>query len=168
MFKKIAIALVTLALPLTASANWSLGGGYVNISSDIDGPDVSLGGLYGSAAYKFTTSNSKVSIIPELRLATGISDDTVYGVDIEMERFIALSAKAQYQVNNNIHIFIMPTYANLEIKASANGSSASDDEWEFGFGTGLGYDFNQQSSVIFSYERFDDTDVLSAGFSFKF
>ena len=43
MFKKSLIALSLLALPLTASANWSAGGGYANLSDE----DLSLGVIYG-------------------------------------------------------------------------------------------------------------------------
>lgn len=49
--------MLVLSLPLTASANWSLGGGYINLSDDSDGIDISLGGLYGSAAYKYQLDN---------------------------------------------------------------------------------------------------------------
>jgi predicted porin len=173
MLRKTALALVALSLPLTVSANnWSVGGGYLNFSNDSDGIDVSLGSLYGSVAYIYQTEHKKFSIVPELKLGTGISDDSVrlYGtkVDVELERFVNFSVKAQYDVTDQVFVFVMPSYANAKIEASVGGFSESDSEWEFGVGTGIGYQFNAQTDVALSYEKFDDTDVISAGFNYSF
>lgn len=173
MFRKTAIALVALSLPLTASANnWSVGGGYLNLSSDSQSIDISLGSLYGSVAYTYQTDHKKLSIVPELKLGTGISDDSVrlYStkVDVELERFVNFSVKVQYDVTDQVFVFVMPSYANAKIEASAGGLSESDSEWDFGVGTGIGYQFNAQTDVALSYEKFDDTDVISAGFSYSF
>jgi len=172
MFKKSALVLLALSLPLTASANWSLGGGYINLSDDSNDSDISLGGIYGSAAYIVKTENENFTVIPELRLGTGISDDSVdfyYGdIDIELESFIALSLRAQYQVNERFYLYAMPSYANAELKASGFGESETDDEWEFGFGAGAGFTITEDVSLNFSYELYDDTDVITAGISVNF
>ena len=172
MFKKSALTLLVLTLPLTASANWSLGGGYINLSDDSDDIDVSLGGIYGSAAYTFKTDSENFTVVPELRIGTGISDDSVdtyYGdVDIELESFIALSLRAQYQVNERFYLYAMPSYANAELKASGFGRSETEDEWEFGYGAGAGFSISEEVNINFSYEMYDDTDVLTAGISVNF
>jgi len=77
MFKKSAIALLALSVSLSASANWSAGAGYMNLSSDTDGVDISLNGIYGSVAYDFQMGNENFSIVPELRIGTGLTDDTI-------------------------------------------------------------------------------------------
>lgn len=173
MFKKTATALVVLSLPLTVAANnWSAGIGYLNLSDDSNNIDITLGGLYGSVAYKYQTEHKKISILPEFRLGTGFSDDSerLYGnkFDVELERFMSLSVKGQYDVTEQLYVYVMPSYANAKLKVSGRGYSESDDEWEFGVGTGLGYQLNEKADVVFSYEKYDDTDVLTAGFNFKF
>ncbi|MFD2167921.1 outer membrane protein [Thalassotalea euphylliae] len=167
MFKKSAAALLALSLPFTASANWSLGGGYANFSDDGDA-DISLGAIYGSAAYHHNVDGTKFSVVPEFRLGTGISDDEVYGVDVELERFISLSVKGQYDVNEQFFVFAMPSYANAKLKASYGGFSESDDDWEFGYGVGAGFNVSDTSTMEFSFEQYDDADVLTASIHFAF
>tara|TARA_R110000744_G_scaffold78514_4_gene154629 strand:+ start:10643 stop:11137 length:495 start_codon:yes stop_codon:yes gene_type:complete len=164
VFKKSLIAFSLLALPLTASANWSAGAGYANLSDD----DLSLGVIYGAVTYEFAQEGSKFSLVPELRLGTGISDDKISGVKLEVESFTALSVRGQYNFDNGFYAYAVPSYANLDFKASFNGASISDDEWEFGFGAGVGKKLNEKTSVEASFENFDGTDVFSVGFKYAF
>ena len=164
MFKKSLIALSLLALPLTASANWSAGAGYANLSDD----DLSLGVIFGSVAYEFAQEGSKFSFMPELRLGTGISDDNMDGVKLEVERFTALSVRGQYNFDNGFYAYAMPSYANLDVKASYRGASYSDDEWELGFGAGVGKKLNDKTSVEASFENYDGLDVFTVGFKYSF
>lgn len=164
MFKKSLIVLSLLVLPLTASANWSAGAGYANLSDD----SLDLGVVYGAVAYEFVEEGSKLSLIPELRLGTGISDDKMDGVKVEVERFTALSLRGQYNYDNGFYAYVMPSYANLDIKASFRGESFSDDTWEFGFGAGVGKKLNEKISVEASFESYDGTDVFSVGFKYAF
>ncbi|ARD44390.1 outer membrane beta-barrel protein [Colwellia sp. PAMC 21821] len=164
MFKKSLIALSLLALPLTAAANWSAGAGYANISDD----DLSLGVIYGAVAYEFAKEGSKFSLVPELRLGTGISDDNISGAKLEVESFTALSVRGQYNYDNGFYAYVMPSYANLDVKASFRGASFSDDEWNFGFGAGVGKKLNDKTSVEASFENYDGTDVITVGFKYAF
>jgi len=164
VFKKSLIALSLLALPLTAAANWSAGAGYANISDD----DLSLGVIYGAVAYEFAKEGSKFSLVPELRLGTGISDDNISGAKLEVESFTALSVRGQYNYDNGFYAYVMPSYANLDVKASFRGASFSDDEWNFGFGAGVGKKLNDKTSVEASFENYDGTDVITVGFKYAF
>jgi hypothetical protein len=168
VFKKYLMVLSLLALPLTASANWSAGAGYANLSDSDDGESISLGVIYGSVAYELAKEGSKFSFIPALRLGTGVSDDKFYGVKVEVKRFTALSIRAQYNYDNGVYLYAMPSYANLDIKASNNGISRSDDNWEFGFGGGVGKQINDKTSIEASYESYDGTDLLTIGFKYAF
>ena len=166
MFKSTAIALTLLSLSLTASADWQVGGGFSNLSDDLgDGDDVSLSILYGSVSYKTDSSYDDFSFVPELRIGTGIGDDSLYGIKLEVKSFIALSVRGQYEFSNGAYVYAMPSYANLNIKASG---SESEDNWEFGVGAGVGYSLNKKLSVEASYENYDDTNFLSVGFKYAF
>ena len=168
MFKSTAIALTLLSLSLTASADWQVGGGFSNLSDDLGDGDVSLSILYGSVSYKTDSSYDDFSFVPELRIGTGIGDDSLYGIKLEVKSFIALSVRGQYEFSNGAYVYAMPSYANLNIKASGYGESESEDNWEFGVGAGVGYSLNKKLSVEASYENYDDTNFLSVGFKYAF
>lgn len=168
MFKRTAIALTLLSLSLTASANWQMGGGFSNLSDNAEGGDVSLNMMYGSVTYKIQKASSNFFFVPELRLGTGISDDSIDNVKVEIKRFVALSFRGQYEYSNGAFVYVMPSYANLKGKVSYNGKSMTDDNWEFGIGGGVGYRLNKKISVEASYENYDDNDLLSVGFKYAF
>ena len=168
MFKKTAIALSMICLPLTASAQWLVGGGYVNFSEDVDGTDLSLGAVYGALAYKIDNSGHPFTFIPEIRLGTGITDEKKKGAKIEIDRYIAISARGQYDYDNGAFIFVTPSYANLDSTTSYNGHSESNDEWEFGIGAGVGYALNEKITLEASYDRYDDTDAFGVGIKYAF
>jgi opacity protein-like surface antigen len=186
MFKHTALALTLLSLSLTASANWQTGAGFANFSDSADGDDLSLNIIYGSVSYKVENSGKDYFFMPEFRIGTGVGDDTltenwsyqdgytgnsrVISSDIkfEIERFIALSLRGQYDFSNGAYVYVVPSYANLKAKVSYSGESDSDDSWEFGVGAGVGYQLNKKISVEASYENYDETDLLSVGFKYAF
>lgn len=167
MFKKALLAATFTALSFSASADWVSSAGYSNFSDEVGSQDLSLGTLNLGLGYQFKTSD-KGSFTPELRYGFGITDDKLYGVTLEIKRFIALSIRGQYDFDSNWYMYAQPTYANLEIEAKAGNSSASDDSWEFGGGLGLGYEFSGNKSIEVGYEHFDGTDVISASLRFGF
>lgn len=147
----------------------------MNLSDEDDGLDISLGGIVGSLGYKIKSGNN-FYLIPEVRVGKGISDDSVsvlgVDVDVELDGFLALSLRGQFELDNSIYLFAAPTYANAEFTASASqggrSASATEDSWEFGVGGGAGYNFSKVVSAEVMYEQFDGTDVLSLGLKFNF
>jgi hypothetical protein len=169
MFKSSAIALTLLSLSLTAIASdWQVGGGFSNFSNSSDGDDISLNTIYGSVAYKVEYLEKNYFFMPELRIGTGLGDDSIDGFKFEVKSFIALSVRGQYEFRNGAYVYVMPSYANLNIKASGYGESGSDDNWEFGVGAGVGYSLNKKVSVEASFEKYDDSDLISVGFKYAF
>jgi hypothetical protein len=163
-------ALTVVSLLVTSSlalAGWTVGGGYTNYSDDDgDGSSISLGAVYGSAGYQYQSGS--ITYMPELRLGTGVKDDTLYGVGIEIDSFIAASFRAQFDASDKFSIFIQPSYARLEITGSYQGESVSSSDWEFGVGGGASYRLNERASIEAVYEVFDGTDVISVGFRTSF
>jgi hypothetical protein len=186
MFKQTALALTFLSLSLTASANWQTGAGFANFSDNADGDDISLNIIYGSIAYKIENSEKDYLFMPEFRMGTGVGDDTLAeswsyqdgytgnsrvinsNIKLEIERFIALSLRGQYEFNNGSYVYVVPSYANVKSKVSYSGKSYSDDSWEFGVGAGVGYQLNKKIGVEASYENYDNADLLSVGFKYTF
>ncbi|WP_218311180.1 outer membrane beta-barrel protein [Alteromonas antoniana] len=174
-YKALAAAL-TLAFSSSALADWNLSASYNNFSDDTDGIDISMGAVTAGVGYKYEYPNSKFSVMPELRIGTGVKDDDFvlwYGdmglsATVEIKTFTALSVRGQYEISDSVSVFVQPVYANLDVEVSLYGESASDDEWDFGVGAGLIARANEQYSFEVSYERFDETDVISAGVRYHF
>ncbi|WP_158089164.1 outer membrane beta-barrel protein [Cognaticolwellia mytili] len=176
VFKKFLFALPLLTLPLTVSANWSTGAGYLSFSDEEDGTELSLAAMYGSLAYEFYLEDSSLSLVPELRIGTGISDDDVkidFGplngtINVEMKSFYSFSVRAQYNYDNGVYLYVVPSYASVDLEFSAFGESASDDDGEVGFGGGFGKKINDNTSVQLSYEIYDEIEVFTVGFNYQF
>ncbi|WP_371187289.1 outer membrane protein [Thalassotalea maritima] len=194
MFKKTMLAVLLAGTSFASSANWVAGAGYMSFSDSEDGIDINLNAVIGSVGYKYLI-NDNFSIVPELRLGFGLGDDTFtfyeydYVVDAEgdivagepinsfivkteLERFFALSLRAEYDLKNGVYLFAVPSYANAKFKASASfmdeSFSASEDSWEFGLGAGAGYKFTDTVAAELSYEQYDGTDILNANIKFSF
>ncbi len=176
VFKKLLITLPLLTLSLTASANWSAGAGYLNFSDEEDGTELSLAAMYGSIAYEFSIDDSPFSLVPEFRIGTGVSGDDVrinFGqlhgaINVEINSFYSFSVRAQYNYDNGVYLYAMPSYANVDLEFSAFGESANDDDDEFGFGGGFGKKINDKASVQLSYEIYDEIEVFTVGVNYKF
>ncbi|WP_143870664.1 outer membrane beta-barrel protein [Catenovulum sediminis] len=171
MLKKSVLAIALASASFSSFANWVGGVSYINLSDDDGQMELSLSGIVASLGYKIE-SDSNFFIMPELRIGTGIGDDTVrfFGGDfkVEMNSFTALTVRGQYDLENGAYLFAAPSYANLDVKVSGYGESASEDEWEFGIGGGIGFDVNESTSAEFSYEHYDGTDALSVGIKVDF
>ncbi|MEL6448653.1 MAG: outer membrane beta-barrel protein [Pseudomonadota bacterium] len=167
--KRILFTLIFLTASLPASAQWVVGGGYLNLSDDDDGIDVSLGAVYGSLGY-IIEGEGQFSFIPEVRVGFGVSDDTNSGVDVELDTFFALSLRGQYDFESGLYLYAAPSYARAEFTATSPlfSGSVSEDDWEFGIGGGAGYRFTDQTWGEVSYETFDGTDAFSIGVKFAF
>ncbi len=170
MFKKTLIAISLLSLSATAAAsNWVVGGGYSALSDKIDGDSISLGMVYGSIGYQLELENKDIVITPELRLGVGAGDDTVYGVQVEVDTFTAFSARFQYNYKNGLYLFATPSFAKVGFKATYYGSSNTvNSDWELGYGAGAGYKINDKFSLEAAYDNYDCTGVLSFGAKLAF
>ena len=175
MLKQVMLTTLLMGFSYTAFANWVGGFSYHHFMEEGDGISLNLGAVSGSLGYKVPMENN-FYMIPEVRVGFGVRDDviSVLGNDIEagIDGFFVVSLKGQREFDNNLYVFIAPSYGNVDVTASAfvNGQSFSgnEDTWVFGIGSGVGYRFNQNMSAELSYETFDGTDVLSAGLKMNF
>ena len=163
---KALVAVSILALSSSASASWTAGGGYTKISDSEDGIDINLGVAFASVGYEFVSTN--IIIMPELRLGVGVSEDKVFGVNVEVDSFIAGSVRGKLIVSDSVGVFLQPTYTRLELTASAMGQSESADDWELGFGGGASYKLSDSASIEAIYEVIDGTDFISFGYRSHF
>ena len=130
--------------------------------------DINLGVLYGSLGYEIKpTQNDSFLLVPELRVGTGVTDDTIVGVDVEVETFVSVSLRAELH-QGSAYFFVNPTYTSIKFEASAGGASASSTADEFGVGVGLGYNFTETASAEIYAEFYDDVTFYGIGARFRF
>lgn len=158
-------ALLLMLAAVPANAQWVIGGGYYNVSDDEDGIDISMGALVASLGYRFPMEGN-FSLTPELRVGIGAGDDSLFGVDVEIDRLIALSLRGEYLFDSGLYLFGAPSYADIEIEASSGGFSVSESGSEFGIGGGVGFRFSDTAMIELSYETFDGTDVVGVEIKF--
>lgn len=164
---KVLLGAGLIAVSSIASAAWTAGGGYADLSDSDDGiVNINLGVVYASAGYEFLATD--FTIMPELRLGVGVYDDTVSGVNLEVDSYIAVSVRGKLNLTDNIGLFLQPTYTRLALTASAMGISESADNWELGFGGGVTYNLSDMTSIEAAYEIIDGTDVVSLGYRHHF
>lgn len=161
----VAILLLSTSLfSIAARAEGPVGAvAYANLSDD----DVSLGAITGSLGYRFDTTYQGFSVTPEIRIGLGVGDDTVSGVDVELDSLYGFNVRAEWDLGQT-YVFVAPSYTNAEFEASFGGTTVSADEWEFGGGVGFGYRLEQTIGLEISYEVFDELDVFSAGVRLDF
>tara|TARA_R110001583_G_scaffold17575_2_gene70896 strand:- start:3770 stop:4246 length:477 start_codon:yes stop_codon:yes gene_type:complete len=155
MTKNLAVLALVLA-STSAMAGWQTGVSYSNLSEH----DISVGTATVNAGYQFSSSSTAFTIMPQIRFGTGVKDDSINGYEIDIERYLVVAARIDYPAMSDISFFIQPAYANLKFDGM--------DEWNFGLGFGATYSFNKGWGMELMYEDFDDTDVLSAGISYRY
>jgi len=109
----------------------------------------------------------------EARLGTGLSDDSISGVDIKVDNFAGIYAKGILPVSNAASVYGLLGYTQGKIKAEFAGQSASDSDSDVSYGIGAEFAVSGTTSVGVEWARFfkgDNykVDGLSLAVSFKF
>ena len=155
MMRKLFV-LIMLA-PVFAYANASVG--YTNLDIDLgDGDSASLGAL--NIGYTMDVDDSPFSV--QAGIAIGLTDDTVYGVNVELDPSFYI--RGMYEVNENF--FISASWINFqaELSASANGVPVSEDGADSEAGFGLGFRPNEKVTVMF--DVVEDTNLFTVQYNF--
>tara|TARA_A100001011_G_C13895745_1_gene668896 strand:+ start:21 stop:488 length:468 start_codon:yes stop_codon:yes gene_type:complete len=155
MMRKLFV-LIMLA-PVFAYANASVG--YTNLDIDLgDGDSASLGAL--NIGYTMDVDDSPFSV--QAGIAIGLTDDTVYGVNVELDPSFYI--RGMYEVNENF--FISASWINFqaELSASANGVTVSEDGSDSEAGFGLGFRPNEKVTVMF--DVVEDTNLFTVQYNF--
>jgi len=132
--------------------------------TSLDGlPDVDLD--YGLLQLGVWASE-EVSL--ELRAGTGIGDDTIRGVDLELESLYGMYGLYHYHISELASLYGAVGISRASLKASVPGSSDQDNDWGLSYGVGAKF-----SIFIIDYMRYLDTseitvDAVSVGVHYTF
>ncbi|MBM6551840.1 outer membrane beta-barrel protein [Marinomonas ostreistagni] len=147
------------------------GFGYLHYNEEFSGQDVTLHGVFGSLGYKHRVTQ-QFSLVPEVRVGLGIGDDTArynsQDLDVELDEFIALSLKGQFDINQQLYVFANPTFAHGGFTIRGDNGSVSDSDHELGLGFGAGFKVAPNADLELAYENLEGTDLIGASLKIGF
>jgi len=179
MKKHLATAIAAASFALVSSSAFanSAGTGYVggllsHYSYDESGVSETLNptGITVRGGY-FLVDNFAL----EARLGTGLSDDSVNGlpVDLELDQLFGVYAVGHLPVNNAFSFYGILGFSYAEATVSAPGVSVTADDDGFSFGAGVQVNFTPQVSGQLEYVSYlnksdYDLNAASIGLSYNF
>lgn len=166
--KKLIVASILTALSFSSAAQWQ---GSINLSK-MSEDDVDLNMVTFDAKYDFAPEQ-QMHWLAGVRYGVGQGDDVVgyiagYDLKGEIDSFLAFDVRGQYESTDNVYLFTTLSYARAELTAKFRGNSVTDSENDAGFGVGLGYRLTDSAALEVSYQKFDDSNILSGGVTWKF
>ena len=174
---RVIVSLMAMALFTTATSaderdgGWVAGMGYTSFSESEDNVDISVGAIWGSLGYQIKATD-KFYVTPEVKIGKGIGSDTIISgstpIDVELDSYLAVSLRGEYDFQNGAYLFVAPTYAKGEFNVNVGSDFAESSSWEFGAGIGAGYNFSAGKKIEVAYESFDGTDMISLAVKFDF
>ncbi|WP_101757829.1 porin family protein [Oceanicoccus sp. KOV_DT_Chl] len=170
----LALAVSSLIAPATfaeeaGNTGWYIGGSYAQLDTDFDDlVEFDLAALVFNAGYKI---NDYIAI--ETRLGTGITDDDIVGVDLELDYLWGVYAKAGIPTGTAIYPYVVLGYTKAELELSGYGYSESDSDSDTSYGIGADFSVNDNVGIFAEYMNwYDDDGVEISGFnigaSYKF
>ena len=167
MKKTCKIMIVATALTLSAHSMGGetyYGGGLTSLDLTDNGLDLSVTTLHGLVGTRFNQN-----FAAEIRLGTTIADDTLDGIDVEVESFYGAYLKGAAQISEIIYPYIIAGYTRGEVKASYQGNSASEAESDVSFGVGVDLSLFSTTKLNLEYINYlDKGGAEFSGFSLGF
>ncbi|WP_051252482.1 porin family protein [Ferrimonas kyonanensis] len=159
--KKIVFACLLMPMCALASEPAVYVGGQYNFMEVDGGPSVDIGALSGRLGYEF---NRNVAV--EARLGMGVSDDTLMGVDIELNYYYGVYLRGQMPMDSGFTPYVIAGYTKGELEASNDFDKAKEDENDFSYGIGVDFAATDNLDVGLEYMMYlDKKDVEVSGFS---
>lgn len=178
MMKKAKLALLAsmcLLAPLGANAGGVapgvyVGGGYLigNLDDNDFSKDADLDGLFVRGGYQL---NDNLAV--EGRLGTGINDDRVNGVKVELKEFYGAYFKVGMPTSIGLYPYVIAGGTHGKVEASWHGYHDSDTKTDVSYGVGADYAFANKWSAGLEYMKYLDTDGIdfsgvTLGVNYKF
>lgn len=165
MIKKLttaSIALAALTCGSQALAENYIGGNISAVKADFENAsDAKLVALYGRLGTEFSENFSG-----EVRLGTGIDDDKVNGVKVDLDHFYGAYVRGGIPVTENFFPYAVVGITRAELKYKGFGRSEKDSGSDISFGVGTDINLTPELSLNVEYMNYyDKHDVAIDGFA---
>lgn len=147
-----------------------IGVGLLDANVEFDGTssDAEPTALFARGGYQFNDY-----LAAEARLGTGIDEDEIRGVEIDIDNFLGIYAKVGMPTTVGFYPYVIAGFTSTEVEASYRGSSETEDETDVSLGLGVEYQFDRNFSLGLEYMQYVDGDDyelsgLSIGGNYKF
>lgn len=109
----------------------------------------------------------------EARLGTGLSDDSLLGIDVKVDSFAGVYAKGILPLSDTASVYGLLGYMQSKLKFEGAGGSASGSDSDVSYGFGADFALSGGTSVGVEWARIFKDDVskidgLTLSVSFKF
>ncbi|MEX1033632.1 MAG: porin family protein [Cellvibrionaceae bacterium] len=139
------------------------GGNLASLDFSVDGTsqEASLTAVYGRLGTSFTDN-----ISGEIRLGLGVGDDTIFGVDVELENMFGAYVRAGLPVTEVIYPYAVIGYTRGEVDVSG---FSSESESDVSFGVGVDFGLGGGMAINLEYMNYLDKDGAEVdGFAIGF
>lgn len=163
-FKALAgAALLIGSSAVAADSDWYAEAQYQGLDISEDGISVDLGAM-GIVLGRDFTENIAVELVAGL----GVSDDSVSGIKVEVDRYIGLVVKPNMDINEQFNVYLDLGYVDIQLEASAGGESLKDSSSEFMWGVGGEVAFNESIYGTIGYSDIDGADGVQVSIGMRF
>ncbi|PKF80436.1 hypothetical protein CW749_05805 [Vibrio sp. vnigr-6D03] len=156
------LSVVALASNATES-NFILGSSISKISLG----DAKLDTFVVSVGHESKLKNN-FSIIPEIKLGTGIRDSRSGDKVTRLEHYASSGVRLQHDVTEQLFVYLSPTFANFKVNSSSSTRLLTRSTSHFGVGFGVGYQIGDSILIDGSIEEFDEFDLFQVGLKVSF
>ena len=160
--KIIGLSALIASTGVLADAGWYVGGSYAQLDTDVAGVvEFDLAALVFNVGYKI---NDYVAV--ESRLGTGIADDDILGIDLELDYLWGLYTKIGIPTGTGFYPYAVLGYTKAELELSAFGMTESESDSDISYGIGADFGVNENLGIFVEYMNwYDDEDIEITGFN---
>lgn len=172
MLKKLTTVSVALAALMTGGqvmAETYVGGNIAALKVDYNYPeDADLVAFYGRLGTEFTENFSA-----EVRVGTGLDDDRVYGIDVELNHFYGAYVRGTIPIADMFYPYAVVGYTRAELEFKDFWQSAKDSGGDVSFGVGADIRLTPEVDLNLEYMNYYDkhdvtVDGFAVGFTYRF
>ena len=160
--KSLAGAVLLMGSSVVADNEWYAEAQYQNFDISEEGISVDLGTM-GIVLGRDLTENIAVELVAGL----GVSDESVAGTKLEVNRYYGLVVKPNMDINERVNIFLDLGYVDIEVEASG-AVNMKDSSSEFMWGVGAEVSLNENMYGTIGYSDIDDADGVQISIGLRF
>jgi len=108
-----------------------------------------------------------LSLTPELRIGTGVTDNAVNGAPVDFDSFYGFGLRGEIE-SANTYLFLNPTYTRYDPFLGFGDTASTSPEWEFGVGVGAGVRVGRHFVLEIGYEKYKRADSVGLAFRVEF